>query len=249
MNIWYVLNTLSDHRLQSPSCHHCIFFQLHRKHAFHCANLLLISCPAFIKVTLDYSGCNAYGWSILNIISSVLVLEAMKRWAQIVCEWQNREFSSGMLAALGVYWMMEQCTPSARLEIRQICSEELLYEMALLPFGGTSVHWNLMRVQRKCRALCLRGTTPGTSTHCSRGQQLDGKQLGREASRILLNKKPVVCSCGQGRQQHPGLHLRSIASRLKEVILSFHSALERYPQISEFTSGLPREFRDILKQI
>lgn len=92
-------------------------------------------------------------------------------------------------------------TPSARWEITQICYEELLYHMAVLPFGGTSVGWNLMKVNhRKCRALCLGRTAPGTSTHCSRGSAIGWKAVwqrstqdpaGQKASSVLLWPGPV----------------------------------------------------------
>lgn len=76
----------------------------------------------------------------------------------------------GILGALGIYLDDgAECTLSKTIEVTQICSEELLYQMALLPFRMTSVGWNLMKVQRKCKALCLGGTTPGTSTYYDRG--------------------------------------------------------------------------------
>lgn len=85
------------------------------------------------------------------------------------------------------------------------------------------------------------------------GQQLDGKQLGREAPRILLDKRlntsQQCVPVAKADNSIMGFTKKSIASRLKEVILSFHLALERHPQSSELASGLPREFRDILEQI
>lgn len=84
------------------------------------------------------------------------------------------------------------------------------------------------------------------------GQHLDGKQLGREAPRILLDKKLNMSQqcvpVAKADNSILGCTKKNIACRLKEVILSFHSALERHPQSSEFTSALPRDW-DILEQV
>lgn len=75
-----------------------------------------------------------------------------------------------MLGTLGIY-LDDGAECTLIKTSTQICSEELLYQMALLPFGRTSVDWNLMKVQRKCKALCRGGDQPQepVSTHCDRG--------------------------------------------------------------------------------
>lgn len=176
-------------------------FLSYTKRAFHFANLLLISC--FIKVTLDYY---AYSWSTLNMFWSVLVLEATKRWAQIVCEWQNREFCWGILAALGTYLgdggHPQQDERSHKSAMRICYIIWLCCHSEGLQWAGTS--WSSIPGNAEP---CAWGEQPQEPVHTAAGgQRLDGRQLGREAPRILLDKKPAVCSCGQGRQQHPRLH-------------------------------------------
>lgn len=69
----------------------------------------------------------------------------------------NGEFCLGILGALGIY--LDDGAEYILSEIQdhrsEIYNEELLYQMTVLPFRGTSAGWNLRKSnQRKCKALC-----------------------------------------------------------------------------------------------
>lgn len=112
-------------------------------------------------------------------------------------------------------------TRSARWAITQICNEDLLYHMAVLPFGGTSVGLEPHEVQSQE----MQSPVPGESS--PRNQYTLQQELRDWMEGSLAEKHPGSCWT-KSQQCVPvaradnsilGCTKKSIASRLEEVIL------------------------------